>query len=97
MAEWQNTQRMAADSKHDLAVSDRPAEHHARGILSNKGQDREIRAAVYRKGDASAPPLFTVTTKRPAESRIVGVRDVEWEALRRLNNADWAEGGEYTT
>jgi hypothetical protein len=97
MAEWQNTQRMAADSKHDLAVSDRPASDTTRGILHNKGKDREIRAAVYRKGDSGASPLFTVTTKRPAESRIVGVRDVEWEALRRLNSADWTEGAEYTT
>jgi hypothetical protein len=96
MADWQNTQRLAADSKHDLAVSDRPIGDAARGILSSKSQDREIRAAVYRKGDADAP-LFTVTTKRPAESRIVGVRDVEWEALRRLNNADFTEGGAYTT
>lgn len=96
MADWQNTQRMAADSKHDLAVSDRPIGEAARGVLSSKSQDREIRAAVYRKGDGGSP-LFTVTTKRPAESRIVGVRDVEWEALRRLNNADFTEGAEYTT
>ena len=97
MTDWQNTQRMAADSKHDLAVSDRPASDAACGVLSSKSQDREIQAAVYRKGDVSAAPLFTVTTKRPAESRIVGVRDVEWEALRRLNNADFTEGAEYTT
>ncbi|MSQ09473.1 MAG: hypothetical protein EXR52_00485 [Dehalococcoidia bacterium] len=97
MTDWQNTQRMAADSKHDLAVSGRPASVAARGVLSSKSQGREIRAAVYRKGDASAAPLFTVTTKRPAESRIVDVRDVEWEALRRLNNADFTVGAEYTT
>lgn len=96
MADWQNTQRMPADSKHDLAVSDRPTGEPARGVLSSKLQQREIRAAVYRRGEAHTP-LFTVTTTRPAESRIVGVRDVEWEALRRLNNADFVEGGEYTT
>ncbi len=96
MAEWQPTERISVDAQHELQLLERPTVGGGRGILSSIGQDVEIRAAVYRKGDENPRPLFTVTTKRGVQSKIVGVRDVQFEALRRLGAADWTNGNDYT-
>lgn len=96
MTEWHQTQRLAADGKHEIAISERMLPPAGKGVLSTRSRQQEIRAAVYRKGQ-QGQPLFTVTTRRPPESRIVGVRDVEWEALRRLGSADFTEGADYST